>query len=187
MSPKGVPFGATGISPNDVDDAAAARFWAKVNKYGPTQPHMEAPCWEWTACKAPNGYPAMALSSARRLATHVAVVLDGRSISPGQVVLHRCDNRCCVRPDHLSVGTQRDNLYDAVSKGRLRFGMGTHKNRGQNNASAKLTVAQVIEIRAHYDSSRVSQRQLAKKYGVSSTTISDIGKRLSWTNIPEMP
>lgn len=100
-------------------------------------------------------------------------------------VLHKCDNRACVNPGHLFLGTKRDNTQDALRKGRLA----THKPSdspkwkpgrlpGERNASAKLDRAQVEFIRSH--GGNVPQRELATKFGVSQVTVSNVLRGRTW-------
>lgn len=88
-------------------------------------------------------------------------------------VLHGCDNPPCINVDHLSIGTQKDNIQDALSKGRMR-GLETHH-------WSKLTNEQVYEIRE----SKEPTRFLAERYGCSKTNIKDIRRRRTWRMLPE--
>ena len=83
-------------------------------------------------------------------------------------VLHDCDNRACVNPEHLWLGTQQDNVLDAVKKGRWI------QNRGESHPKSKLTVSQVRKIRDEYVFRKVTMLMLATKYGVSKSSIADI-------------
>ncbi len=87
-------------------------------------------------------------------------------------VLHKCDNPPCVNPAHLFLGTNRDNTHDAMAKGRMA--------RGEANGSARLTRAEVIEIRRRYAAGGTTHRTLGVEYGVSRTTISYIVRRQCW-------
>jgi hypothetical protein len=96
----------------------AERFWAKVQK--------SDGCWLWTAAARKNGYgifaerrPRSRTYSAHRLSYE----LTFGPISSGLSVLHRCDNRRCVRPDHLFLGTARENTQDMIAKGRCTAGL----------------------------------------------------------------
>lgn len=83
-------------------------------------------------------------------------------------VLHKCDNPLCVRDFHLFKGTQADNLKDMDAKGRRVCG------------GAVLSSVQVAEIREIYPRGEITQRDLAKQYGVTQSNISYIVRRFSW-------
>lgn len=108
----------------------------------------------------------------RRVRAHrkVWILLYGE-IPDGLDVLHHCDNPICVRPNHLFLGTNADNMRDKAMKGRARHNL------------AKLTPEQVLEIRARAATATVSHSMLAKEYGVQQTAISRIVRRDSWKNI----
>ena len=90
-------------------------------------------------------------------------------IPDGYFVCHRCDNPRCVNPDHLFLGTQNDNIQDAIKKGRLN-------NAGERNGMAKLNEEQVDEIRERYERGNVSYSTLAEKFGVSYSLVHNIVK-----------
>lgn len=93
-----------------------ARFWAKV-KRSPGQR-----CWLWQGGGHPFGYGQLHLGGGSRhvLAHRYSWELAFGKVPRGRYVLHYCDNPKCVRPDHLFLGTQRDNVADMVQKGRQR-------------------------------------------------------------------
>jgi DNA-binding transcriptional regulator YiaG len=88
-------------------------------------------------------------------------------------VLHTCDNRDCVNPSHLFLGTNRDNVRDRVLKRRN----GDHT--GIKNGRAKLTVEQVNVIRTEYQP-RASYQKFARRFGVSASTIRNVVKGRNW-------
>jgi len=90
------------------------------------------------------------------------------------MVLHKCDVRHCVRPEHLFLGVQLDNMRDAAAKGRIGVA-------GSGNASAKLTEIDVVCIRRLEGA--VSGRALARNFGVSATIISNIHRRRIWKHV----
>lgn len=128
-------------------------------------------CWLWSGGTTGFGYGVVGGS---RGATKVATgahrvsweVAHGRHVPDGLQVLHRCDVPACCRPDHLFLGTARDNVRDCVAKGRhARLGL-----PGELHPRAKLTLAAVAEIRARA-SGGARTRTLAREYGVSPSAI----------------
>lgn len=87
------------------------RFWSKVRR--------SAGCWEWTASRTKRGYGQFLLTTGRPILAHRMVwVLTHGVIPDGLYVCHKCDNPQCVRPDHLFLGSQGDNMRDMSAKGR---------------------------------------------------------------------
>lgn len=107
-------------------DLMVARFRAKI-KVNP-----ETGCHEWQGVHQSRGYGKIRLETVAHYAHHVAWRLVNGDIPEGMRVLHRCDNPCCVNPQHLFLGTQRDRLLDAAQKGRLRGGPNSNKVTGRN-------------------------------------------------------
>lgn len=148
----------------------AERFWEKVNKDGPTPPHKPelGPCWIWTAGinEHRNGYGMFALrKGVIRRAHRIAWDLTYGPI-PGRLwVLHHCDNPPCVRPDHLFLGTPKQNTADMAAKGRDGF-----PGPGSAHYTAKLTEADVLTIREARRQG-VTGAELGRRYGVHRSTI----------------
>jgi hypothetical protein len=185
----------------------------KINKLGP-QPDQSIihykglkKCHEWTKAKSKEGYGKHTVNY-KTVAAHRYIweQVNG-PIPKGKLVLHKCDNRCCVNPDHLFLGSQKDNCQDCMIKGRMNQQKGDnhyskrtpeklargdrHKSRTQPNSVAKhenhghskLTMAKANEIRELYSSGVYTQRELAKKYNVSHGTIFPILKYKTWIHI----
>ena len=142
------------------------RFWTKVDKTDT--------CWIWQAGHV-HGYGLFCVNGRSHSAHRLSVIMDGRDPT-GQVVMHTCDNPSCVRPDHLVVGTQRQNMLDMVSKNRHHM----NHARGEASGRSKLTADEVKDIRAN---TTMTKNQLAKKYGVHRTNIHDILIRKIWRHI----
>lgn len=96
-------------------------------------------------------------------------------IPEGLFVLHSCDVKACVRPTHLSVGTQLENMQQCKARGRTPF--------GEKQGQSKLTDQTVREIRALYASGKFTFDQLAQMFPVRRHTISKAVRRLTWTHI----
>jgi hypothetical protein len=109
------------------------------------------------------------------MAHHVSWELAYGAIPDGLNVLHQCDVRLCVRPEHLFLGTQLENVRDRDAKGR-----GMH---GEQHHHAKVTDADVIAIRARWTTG-TPQATLAREYGVRAGQIGNIVHRRSWRHLP---
>jgi hypothetical protein len=111
--------GFTGVGPDR--PTTAERFWQKVDKTS-----SPSGCWLWTGEKNNQGYGRFDLwenrRRYRRFAHRFVLELEGVELRRGDVVMHGCDNPPCCNPDHLSVGTQTDNMRDAMAKGRMNLG-----------------------------------------------------------------
>jgi hypothetical protein len=159
------------------------RFWSKVNKGESIPAHAPelGPCWTWTAGTNKAGYGAFALQlEGRPYAMHCAHRVSWyleHGIWPTLSVLHKCDNHACVRPDHLFLGTQLDNMQDMVRKG-MKVATGSP---GESNGNCALTEEQAREIYRRKRSGEL-QRVLADEYGIDQTHVSRIGRK-NWLHI----
>lgn len=155
----------------------AARFWSKVDKSGE--------CWLWTGTPAARGYGAFSFKHRSLRAHRVAWELAYGAIPYSLLVCHRCDVRNCVRPDHLFLGTDADNITDAKAKGRLnpplKVGHRFHCVGSDNNA-AKLTEDAVLEIRSRHVAGE-TQVALARYFSVSQNCVWRIVSRQGWRHV----
>lgn len=175
----------------------AARFWPKVHRTGD--------CWTWQGARAGFGYGSFRFNGRTHAAHRVAWLLTYGDIPDGKLVLHHCDTPCCVRPDHLFLGSMADNVADMIQKGRARrgnisqypptaeqrargarHGARTHPERvrrGESATDVRLTAEQVVAIRQRYAVGELNQKQLAHVYGVSHSNINQIITRRTWRHI----
>lgn len=128
-------------------------------------------CWEWNGYIDPTGYGRMFYNRVRFSTHRLSYQIAFGEIPDGLQVCHKCDNRKCVNPNHLFLGTVADNMQDASNKRRLKH--------GENHHLSKITKAIADEIRSLYPS--LDQRQLAKKFSVSKTTVANILHNRIWT------
>lgn len=138
----------------------------------------ESGCWEWTGKSKVRGYGRIQVNKKKRRVHRVAYELWIGPIPVGHGVLHSCDNPPCFNPEHLFTGTQLTNIQDSTSKGRGNRVV----LKGANHGNAKLSVDEVLSIRALYTSGR-SKRSLGREFGVSDTQIRKIVNRIFWTEI----
>lgn len=117
-------------------------------------------CWIWNLSHNSEGYGQSKPVNGSRKAHRTSWFAYYGTIPSGRLVLHKCDNKCCVNPNHLFLGSHSDNMKDAAKKGLL----------GPLKASIKLSNQQVAAIRC----SSLSNRQLGREYGVSHAQISRI-------------
>lgn len=119
-------------------------------------------CWFWLGFKNHLGYGVLGKDRAHR----VAYKLFNGPIPKGLSVLHRCDVRSCVNPEHLWLGTQTDNMRDCAIKGRSR----TKPRFGEQNHASKLTNESVFSLRKMRNETGISFKRLAEIFGVSTMT-----------------
>jgi len=140
------------------------RFWSNVEK--------GLSCWNWTGSRSTNGYGRIHFLGKRRAAHRVSWLIHHGEF-PSMCVLHTCDNRLCVNPQHLWLGTARDNAQDMVAKGRHYYQTPGRKR--------KLNPEKVREIRSL--GAIMSAMKIADLYGVSACTISGILHRRLWKSV----
>lgn len=150
------------------------RFWAKVSKSDGDG------CWEWLGGLTGGGY---GIFGRQGMSHRFSWELHNGPIPENMQVCHHCDNRKCVRPDHLFLGTPKDNMQDCKAKGRLADP--NTRARGEQAGSAKLTDATVRIIRERYKTGTVTLAQLAEEYGVSSSAIHLALIRHTWAHVSD--
>lgn len=136
-------------------------------------------CWVWNASKDREGYGQLVISGKKVPAHRASWQLRHGEIPMGMFVCHKCDVPACVNPDHLFLGTPKDNTDDMVAKGRERFSTRT----GVTPANAKLTDTDVRIIRRLRSEQRITYSELARLFGVSITTICVIVRGEAWKGV----
>jgi hypothetical protein len=156
---------------NALDRAGPAeRFWSYVVKGDG--------CWLWAGGRQNGGYGTFRDRPGHSVKAHrYSYQLCHGPIPPGLCVCHTCDNRACVNPAHLFLGTHQDNMDDRSRKGRQAV------LRGEANGRAKLTACQAEAIRRRRKSGETG-RDLACTFGVSRATIDRITYGRSWQAVP---
>lgn len=165
------------------------RFWAKVAR--------SDGCWDWSGA-AVHGYGVLQVDGAPRRAHRISWEMVNGPIPDGLFVCHHCDNKRCVRPDHLFLGTHQDNMDDAKRKGRFRWGgfvpprrfgdahpLRLHPEciaRGERQGGALLTENAVRAIRA-FRRAGESGASIAALYGVHAGTVGSILRGKNWRHV----
>ena len=140
-------------------------------------PEPMSGCWLWTGGTNERGYGIIGVTAYKGDKAHrVSWRIHRGDIPEGVNVLHRCDVPACVNPEHLFLGTLRDNMRDCVAKGRNFL----PDNRGERSVSAILDWEKVSDIRTR----RVTQIQYAELYGVSRSTVNQVQRNAIWKKEP---
>lgn len=135
----------------------------------------ENDCWIWNKATDKDGYGLFKMDGKSVRATRYSYQLYKGLLRDGYFACHTCDNPSCVNPNHLFLGTAKDNAADMVKKGRSLFG-----NRNPSRLhTAKITLKQVDEIR-DLCAKGLSQAEIGKAYGISQQQVSRIFNNQRW-------
>ena len=141
------------------------RFWRHVSKTDS--------CWVWTGGLS-SGYGSMNTGGGYAGAHRVSWELHFGPVADGLFVLHKCDNRGCVRPDHLFLGTHEDNMSDMRSKGRSRS--------GESHGNSRLSEENVRSIRRLHKNG-TKRSTIAKRFSINPGHVTKIVSRKAWACI----
>lgn len=167
------PESLSQFTPDIFPEQARERFWSQSDR-------RSGECWIWTGRQSSAGYGVLTRRERPYLAHRAAYYLC-HGVDPGEKqVCHTCDNRLCVRPDHLFLGTRQDNMDDMVAKGRSKKWDG--ERVGGANPNAKLTADDVRAIRAARNAGN-SPGAIASLYGVSNDAVNDIIRGRRWGGV----
>lgn len=133
-------------------------------------------CLIWRGALNAGGYGLISIHGGNRSVHRVSFEEYKGPIPPGLLVLHSCDNRRCIEPEHLFAGTHQDNTDDMVAKGRDR------RACGEDHHNAKLTQVGAAAIRARYVCSDRNNgaSALAREFGLSMGAVQAVVKGRTW-------
>ena len=154
------------------------RFWSKVDKEGPTQPHMNTACWEWTAGRNKAGYGAFSMEGRNHPAHRISFLFTNGYL-PTPIGRHMCDHPPCVNPAHILEGTVLDNAADRVQRNRSK------KSNRHFVPSPKrhLTPDQVRSLRERYASESASYAQLSREFRLNYTATRKVIEGISYRDV----
>ena len=152
-------------SMHSVSEKTKNAFWNKVQIKGDDE------CWIWSGNRIANGYGRMYVTGKEYRAHRISYVISNGPIPDGMLVCHKCDNRLCVNPSHLFLGTHADNTNDALAKGRL-------------DPHPLLTKEQVAWLRKEYATCKYTIAELAKICNVKAATARAAIAGKNWKDIP---
>lgn len=159
------------VMPSRSSNAEALRFhgWSIT----------DSGCWEWNGHRDPDGYGSVTRGRRPYRAHRLAYETFVGAIPEGHVICHRCDNPPCMNPDHLFIGTPRDNTLDASQKDRMA--------RDERHGQCKLASRDVLRLRMMYATRKYTQRELAMLFGISQAQVNNIllGKQRRRSAVPE--
>lgn len=153
-----------------MDNRLVDLFWNDVYRMN------DRDCWEWLGYIENRGYGVLVYKFERYKAHRLSWMIHYGSIPEDKIVMHICDNRKCVNPIHLKLGTQDDNMKDCKTKQR------NVKHTGEDHGMALLSESQVINILSELKQG-VKSKDLAHKYRVHRGTIDAIKLNKSWKHI----
>lgn len=140
-------------------------------------------CWLWNGVILKHGYGQFSKGQKRDSAHRFSYKIHKGEIPKGMVICHKCDNPRCVNPEHLFLGTYKDNTQDMINKNRQRH------LKGEEAVSAKLNWEKVNEIRKRYKNEIITMQELANQFNVSLIVISKLLHNKTWIDekysIPE--
>ncbi len=162
------------------DAKDVARFWRTAGAGDP------AACWIWSGEKQPRrgNYGRFYAKGKRYRAHRISYYLANGSLPDGLLICHRCDNPPCCNPGHLFADTQQANIDDCIRKGRFPTTRVWHGlNKGERNGNARFTPDLIRMIRAEPCDKRGDAIALARRLGMTQSTISNIRLRKSWKHV----
>lgn len=132
-------------------------------------------CWNWGPVTKGHSYGRMSVNGKRVYAHRYSYEYFNKSKIPDHLVVrHKCDNPRCVNPEHLILGTQKDNIHDAIRRKRL---MPEYNGR-------KVSEMDVLNIREIYRTETISQEMLGKRFGLCRQAVGNILRRKTWRSTP---
>lgn len=134
-------------------------------------------CWEWQGRVNQDGYGTLNFKGTVSLAHRLAWIIHSEEEIPhGKQVLHTCDNRKCMNPNHLYIGDHLKNMRDMVERGR------GGNQKGEKNGNCKLSEKDVVEIKSLLAKGK-KRKEIASKYKIAAITVDRIKYKRAWSHV----
>lgn len=143
--------------------------------YNNTEQVTESGCVIWMKSCNDGGYGQVKINGRLQRTHRVSWELSFGLIPKGMNVLHRCDTRCCVNPNHLFLGTQKDNMVDASTKKRIKMPC----QKGSLHSRAKLSETDILNIRED----KRDNKTIAASYAISKSHVGNIKSKSKWPHL----
>ena len=143
-------------------------------------PEPKTGCWLWVGKTNADGYGELHSEDNEfglRSAHRYSYTIHHGHIPAKLQVLHKCDQPCCINPDHLFLGTQQENIADMDRKGRRKVGVGVRHSK------ARVNNEQAIAIKQEYSKGLLKQKDIAEKYGIDRSAVSAIVNNRTWKHV----
>lgn len=137
-------------------------------------------CWKWIASYAPGGYGQFCFDGSMRRAHRVSWIIHNGPIPEGMLVCHRCDNPSCVNPEHLFLGTHKDNMRDMIAKGRDNLVISP---KGEDQHLSKLTEDKVLSMRKLRKETGMPYIKIGELFGISESASHAAITKVTWRHI----
>jgi hypothetical protein len=152
---------------------------AKEKLLSRSEKDPETGCLVWQGAQSTFGHGHIVINGVQMLTHRLSYELHEEEIADGMQINHKCHNPACINPEHLYMGTQKENVNDAVEEGSYVSNFGV----GEGHIHSKLCEQDVIEMREKYETGDYTHEELADEYGVGVNTAGEAIRGVTWSHV----